>query len=182
VPLSPGTRLGSYEILEPLGAGGMGQVYRARDTRLKREVALKTLPEAWANDPAFLARLELEAQAASALNHPHIVTIHELGGAAPHLYIVMELVEGESLRSLLTAGGLPVPRLLALAAQVADALAAAHAKGIVHRDLKPDNVVVTKASSGGSRSSWAARHSRRPRRSPTPARTSAWTCWGRCPR
>jgi non-specific serine/threonine protein kinase len=122
----------------------MGQVYRARDTRLKREVALKTLPEAWASDPERVARLELEAQAASALNHPHIVTIHELGLSPPHHYIVMELVDGTSLGALLAEGALPLERLLALGAQVADALAAAHAKGIVHRDLKPDNVVVTR--------------------------------------
>jgi predicted ATPase len=141
--LASGTRLGVYEILQPLGAGGMGQVYRARDTRLKRDVALKTLPEAWASDSRSVARLELEAQAASALNHPHIVTIHELGTSPPHHYIVMELVDGHSLRSLLLKGGLPLERLLAIGAQVADALAAAHAKGIVHRDLKPENVVVT---------------------------------------
>ena len=143
MPLASGTRLGVYEILQPLGAGGMGQVYRARDTRLKRAVALKTLPEAWTSDARSVARLELEAQAASALNHPHIVTIHELGTSPPHHYIVMELVDGQSLRALLLQGGLPVERLLAIGAQVADALAAAHAKGIVHRDLKPENVVVT---------------------------------------
>jgi predicted ATPase len=122
----------------------MGQVYRARDTRLKREVALKTLPEAWASDPRYVARLEREAQAASALNHPHIVTIHELGASPPYHYIVMELVDGASVRALLAGGVLPVERLVALGAQVADALAAAHAKGIVHRDLKPENVVVTR--------------------------------------
>ena len=144
MPLAPGTRLGAYEILHPIGAGGMGQVYRARDTRLKRDVALKTLPEEWAADPRRVARLELEAQAASALNHPHIVTIHDFGASPPHHYIVMELVEGTSLRALLGGAALPTERLLALGAQVADALAAAHAKGIVHRDLKPDNVVVTK--------------------------------------
>jgi len=122
----------------------MGQVYRARDTRLRREVALKTLPEALATDPQYVARLELEAQAASALNHPHIVTIYELGSSPPYHYIVMELVDGPNLRALIDSGGLPVARLLALGAQVTDALAAAHAKGIVHRDLKPENVVVTK--------------------------------------
>jgi predicted ATPase/Tfp pilus assembly protein PilF len=122
----------------------MGQVYRALDMRLKREVALKTLPEAWANDPHYIKRLELEAQAASSLNHPHIVTIYELGVEPPYHYIVMELVEGANLRAIIESGGLPVDRLLGLAAQVTDALAAAHSKGIVHRDLKPENVVVTK--------------------------------------
>ncbi len=143
MPLAPGTFLGPYEILGPLGAGGMGQVYRARDTRLGREVALKTLPELVASDPQRVARLEREARAASALNHPHIVTIHELGATGEHRYIVMELVEGASLRALLAAGGLTAERLLSLGSHVAEALAAAHEKGIVHRDLKPENVVVT---------------------------------------
>ena len=141
--LGPGMRLGPYEILGPLGAGGMGHVYRARDARLGREVAVKTLPEAWASDPAHVARFELEARAASALNHPHIVTIHELGADDEHVYIVMELVEGRSVRALLGEGPLPHARVLRLGAQVAEALAAAHDKGIVHRDLKPENVVVT---------------------------------------
>jgi predicted ATPase len=141
--LSAGTRLGPYEILEPLGAGGMGEVYRARDTRLGREVALKTLPSPLASDPDRVARFEREARAASSLNHPHIVTVHDLETSGPHPYIVMELVEGKSVRDLLAGEGLSVERLLALGAQVADALAAAHAKGIVHRDLKPENVLVT---------------------------------------
>jgi len=141
--LAPGTLLGPYEILGPLGAGGMGQVYRARDTRLGREVAIKTLPESWAEDPEKVARLEREARAASALNHPHIVTIHELGVAEEHRYIVMELVEGRSLRALLRESQLSTDQQLAVGAQVAEALAAAHEKGIVHRDLKPENVVVT---------------------------------------
>jgi predicted ATPase/serine/threonine protein kinase len=144
VPLEPGTRIGPYEILEPLGEGGMGQVYRARDTRLKREVALKTLPDAWVSDPERVARLQLEAQAASSLNNPHIVTVHELGSSPPHHYIVMELVDGESVRALIGRAGLAPERLIEIAAQLASALAAAHAKGIVHRDLKPENVMVTR--------------------------------------
>ena len=143
MPLAPGTFLGPYEILGPLGTGGMGQVYRARDTRLGREVALKTLPESLAGDPERVSRLEREARATSSLNHPHIVTIHELGATAEHHYIVMELVDGKSISALLSEGALPAEKLLTLGAQVAEALAAAHEKGIVHRDLKPANVVVT---------------------------------------
>jgi predicted ATPase len=121
----------------------MGQVYRARDSRLGRQVALKTLPEAWADDPEKVARLEREARAASALNHPHIVTIYELGQAGGHRYIVMELVEGHSLRAMIRQRLLTAEQQLAVGAQVAEALSAAHEKGIVHRDLKPENVVVT---------------------------------------
>ena len=141
--LAPGTRLGPYEVSSLLAAGGMGEVYRARDTRLGRDVALKTLPEKVARDPARAARLDREARAASALNHPNIVTVYDVGAAGEHPYIVMELLDGVSVRSLLRQGPLPADRLLAIAAQVADALAAAHEKGIVHRDLKPENVVVT---------------------------------------
>jgi predicted ATPase len=121
----------------------MGQVYRARDERLGREVAVKTLPERWAADPDRIARLEREARAASQLNHPHIVTLHELGTAGSQRYIVMELVDGKSIRDLMAEGTLPVEHLLELGAQIADALAAAHEKGVVHRDLKPENVLVT---------------------------------------
>jgi predicted ATPase len=141
--LEPGSRLGPYEVSSLLAVGGMGEVYRARDTRLGREVALKTLPAALARDQARVARLEREARAASALNHPHIVTVYELGVEGEHRYIAMELVEGASLRALLAVGPLSTERLLAIGAQVADALAAAHEKSIVHRDLKPENVVVT---------------------------------------
>ncbi len=141
--LAPGTLLGPYELLGPLGSGGMGQVYQARDTRLGRLVALKTLPEAWADDRVKIARLQREARAASALNHPHIVTIYELGQERGHPYIVMELVEGHSLRTMIRERLLLPEQQLAVAAQVAEALAAAHEKGIVHRDLKPENVVVT---------------------------------------
>ena len=141
--LEPGARLGPYEVCSLLAAGGMGEVYRARDTRLGRDVALKTLPVALARDPARVARLEREARAASALNHPHIVTVYDFGAAGEHRFIVMELVDGTSVRSLLAQGALSTERLLAIGAQVADALAAAHERGIVHRDLKPENVLVT---------------------------------------
>src|SRR5215510_3823428 len=142
--LTSGTRLGPYEILAALGAGGMGEVYRARDTKLAREVAIKVLPAEVSADPNRLARFEQEARSASALNHPNIVTIYEIGSADSVSYISMELVQGRTVRELLTEGPLPTKRLLALSAQVADGLARAHAAGIVHRDLKPDNVMVTR--------------------------------------
>jgi hypothetical protein len=138
-----GTRFGPYEILGPLGAGGMGEVYRARDTRLSREVAIKVLPSEVGSDPERLARFEREAKAVSALNHPNIVTLYEVGASDSGPYLVLERVEGLSLRELLQAGPLPMRRLLALGAQIAAGLANAHAAGIVHRDLKPENVMVT---------------------------------------
>ena len=134
MPLTPGDKLGSYEILGPLGAGGMGEVYRARDAKLNREVAIKVLPSALASDADYLARFQREAQALAALNHPNIAAIYGLEGNA----IVMELVEGENLR-----GPLPVKDLLAIARQIAEALEAAHEKGIIHRDLKPGNIKLT---------------------------------------
>ncbi|HEY3123852.1 MAG TPA: serine/threonine-protein kinase [Thermoanaerobaculia bacterium] len=138
--LSAGSRLGPYEIVAPLGAGGMGQVYRARDSRLGREVALKVLPEEVASDSSRLHRFEKEARSASALNHPSIVTVYEIGKERAVSYIAMELVDGTTLREMLGEGALPVRRLL----QIADGLARAHASGIVHRDLKPENLMVTK--------------------------------------
>jgi len=141
--LSAGTRLGPYEIVGPIGRGGMGEVYRARDTRLGREIAVKVLPDAVASNPERLSRFEREARSASALNHPNIVTIHDIGSADSVSYIAMELVNGESLREVLAEGALPVRRLLQIGAQVAEGLAKAHAAGIVHRDLKPENVMVT---------------------------------------
>ena len=141
--LSPGTRLGPYEILSQVGAGGMGEVYRARDPRLQREVAIKVLPPALASDADRLSRFVTEARSASALNHPNIVTIHEIGEAGAVRFIVMELVSGSTLRELLSSGPLPIRRLLQIAAQLADGLARAHAAGIVHRDLKPANVMLT---------------------------------------
>jgi serine/threonine protein kinase/Tol biopolymer transport system component len=142
--LSSGSRLGPYEVLSRLGAGGMGEVWRARDPRLQREVAIKVLPGEVASDPGRLRRLEMEARAASALNHPNIVTIYEIGSAGSVSYIAMELVDGKTLRELLVSGPLSIKRTLQVAAQLADGLARAHEAGIVHRDLKPENVMVSK--------------------------------------
>jgi Tol biopolymer transport system component len=144
--LPAGTRLGAYEVVAPLGAGGMGEVYRARDTRLGREAALKVLPAALSQDASRLKRFEKEARAASALNHPNIVTIYEIGLEDGISYIAMELVSGKTLREMLLAGPLPIKRLLAITAPLAEGLAVAHEAGIVHRDLKPENVMVTKDS------------------------------------
>jgi predicted ATPase/serine/threonine protein kinase len=142
--LSPGARFGSYEIIEPLGAGGMGEVYRAKDTRLHREVAIKTLSLERCSHPEALSRFEREARAASALNHPNIVTIYELGHENGTRYIAMELVDGETLRSLLASGPIPFRKLVAIAAQIADGLAKAHEIGLIHRDLKPENLMVSR--------------------------------------
>jgi eukaryotic-like serine/threonine-protein kinase len=139
-----GSRLGPYEVHSPLGAGGMGEVYRARDTRLGREVALKVLPEDVSANRDRLSRFEREARSASALNHPNIITIYEIGQAEQVSYIAMELVNGWTLREILAEGPCPTRRLLVIAAQIADGLARAHTAGIIHRDLKPENVMVTK--------------------------------------
>jgi hypothetical protein len=144
VTVTAGTKLGPYEILSPIGAGGMGEVYRARDTRLAREVAVKVLPESLASDVERLRRFEKEARSASALNHPNIVTIHDIGSESGVSYIAMELVEGATLREQLASGPLPIKKLLQIAPQVAEGLARAHEAGIVHRDLKPENVMVKK--------------------------------------
>jgi predicted ATPase len=141
--LSPGTRFGTYEILEQLGAGGMGEVYRARDTRLGREVAIKTVSLHHHSQAEALIRFEMEARSASALNHPNIVTIYELGCVDNTHFIAMELVRGETVRQLLASGPIPFRKAIAVAAQVADALARAHEIGVVHRDLKPDNLMVS---------------------------------------
>jgi formylglycine-generating enzyme required for sulfatase activity len=142
--LAPGTRLGSYEVVAPLGAGGMGEVYRARHLKLGREAAIKVLPAELASDLERLRRLEREARAASALNHPAIVTIYDVDEDAGTRYIAMELVEGVTLRARLRDGPLPVQEALRLAAGIAEGLARAHEAGIVHRDLKPDNVMITR--------------------------------------
>jgi len=141
--LAVGTRVGSYSILGTLGAGAMGEVYRARDTKLGRDVALKVLPEELASDPERLRRFEHEARSASSLNHPNIITIYDIGAEGSTHYIAMELVDGKTLRELLASGALETEKLLPLAIQAAKGLAKAHAAGIVHRDLKPDNLMVT---------------------------------------
>ena len=141
-----GTRIGSYEVTAALGAGGMGEVYRARDTRLRRDVALKILPESFASDPERLARFEREAQVLAALNHPHIAQIYgiEEGPAeAGHYALVMELVDGETLADRIARGPIPVDDAIAIARQITDAIDAAHEKGIIHRDLKPANIKLT---------------------------------------
>ncbi|HTL99537.1 MAG TPA: protein kinase [Candidatus Omnitrophota bacterium] len=143
MPLIPGTRLGAYEIISPLGAGGMGEVYRARDVRLGREVAIKGLPDAFARHPARLARIEREARLLASLNHPNIAGIYGLEEAGGTPYLVLELVLGETLSKRLGRGALPVREALDVAGQVAAAIEAAHERGIVHRDLKPDNVMLT---------------------------------------
>jgi Tol biopolymer transport system component len=139
-----GSRLGGYEIRKRLGSGGMGEVYRARDLRLERDVALKVLPEESAGDPARVRRFEREARAASALTHPNIVTVYEVGSAGSLSFIAMELVEGRTLREFTRHGPLPLKRALDFASQVAAGLAQAHEAGVVHRDLKPENVMISK--------------------------------------
>jgi predicted ATPase len=141
--LSPGSRIGSYEIIAPLGAGGMGEVYRARDTRLARDVAIKVLPEPLSSDREYLSRFEREARSASALNHPNVVTIYDVGESESVYYIVMELVEGRTIRELIAPGGLPLRKLLHIGVQAAEGLARAHSGGILHRDLKPENLMVS---------------------------------------
>ena len=144
-PLAPGTRLGVYEVLGQLGAGGMGEVYRARDTRLQREVAIKVLPRGLAATPEARARFDREARAISSLNHPNICTLHDVGHEGDVHYLVLELVSGESLADRVARGPLPVEEIVRIGSQIADALEKAHRAGIVHRDLKPGNVMLAKA-------------------------------------
>jgi len=140
--LSTGVRLGPYEITAPLGAGGMGEVYRATDTNLKRAVALKVLPESLAADAERLARFQREAEVLAALNHPHIAAIYGLERSDRSTALVMELVEGPTLADCIDQGAMPVEESIAIAKQIAEALEAAHGQGIVHRDLKPANIKV----------------------------------------
>jgi serine/threonine protein kinase len=140
--LVPGILLGSYEVLDAIGAGGMGEVYRARDTRLKRDVALKILPASFAKDPERLARFDREAKALAALNHPNIAQIYGLERSGRTPALVMELVESEDLSQRIGCGPIPVDEALPIAKQIAEALEAAHEQGIIHRDLKPANIKV----------------------------------------
>src|SRR6267378_2992413 len=142
MPLGPGTRLGPYEILSALGAGGMGEVYRATDTTLGRQVAIKVLPDAFAQDPERLARFEREAKTLASLNHPHIAQIYGLERSGGVQALVMELVEGEDLSQRIARGPIPLDEALPIARQIAEALEAAHEQGIIHRDLKPANIKV----------------------------------------
>src|SRR5262245_40602172 len=141
--LAPGTRIGHYDIRTSLGAGGMGEVYRATDTRLGRDVALKVLPADMASHPDRLERFRREAKALAALDHPGIVTVHSVEEADGHHFLTMQLVEGLSLDRATPPEGLPAERIIEIAIALADALAAAHDRGIVHRDLKPANVMLT---------------------------------------
>src|SRR5439155_13772902 len=142
--LQAGARLGPYEILSHIGAGGMGEVWKARDTRLQREVAVKVLPAEVSADPDRLRRFEREARSASALNHPNILTVHDIGVQNGTPYVVSELLEGQTLREVIEEASLSERRAAEYATQMAQGLAAAHEKEIVHRDLKPENVFVTR--------------------------------------
>src|SRR5579862_4327145 len=145
MPLSPGDKLGPYEILAPIGAGGMGEVYRARDTRLERGVAIKVLPEHLAGNSDLRQRFEREARAISSLQHPHICVLYDVGSEHDIDYLVMEYLEGESLADRLRKGALSLSESLKIGIEIADALDKAHRAGIVHRDLKPGNIMLTKA-------------------------------------
>src|SRR5208283_5593065 len=144
VTITPGTKLGEYEVKSLLGSGGMGEVYRARDSRLGRDVAIKVLPSFLSTDSERLRRFEQEARAAAALNHPNILAVHQMGTYQGAPYMVSELLEGETLREQLKRGRLPIRKAIDYSVQIARGLAAAHDKGIVHRDLKPENLFVTK--------------------------------------
>ena len=183
--LTPGTRLGPYLVSGPLGSGGMGEVYRATDTTLKREVALKVLPASVAADAERLARFQREAEVLAALNHPHIAAIYGLEKTPDGTALVMELVEGDDLSQRIARGALPIDEALPIAKQIAEALEAAHEQGIIHRDLKPANIKVRRdgtvkvldfglakaldqGSGIGDQGSGSAAHDDRPYKGPVP--------------
>src|ERR1700685_4573592 len=145
MPLACGTKLGPYEILSPLGAGGMGEVYRAKDTRLDRTVAIKVLPSHLSSNPELKQRMEREAKAISALQHANICTLHDIGSQDGTDFLVMEYLEGQTLADRLAKGALPLDQLLKIATEIAQALEKAHQRGIIHRDLKPANIMLTQA-------------------------------------
>src|SRR5712692_9942481 len=145
MPLTAGRHLGPYEILSLLGSGGMGEFYRARDSKLNRDVALKILPESFTHDPERIARFRREAQVLAALNHPHIGAIYGLDEANSQPFLVLELIDGDTLADRIAKGPIPVDEALEIAKQIAEALEAAHEKGIIHRDLKPTNIASTRA-------------------------------------
>lgn len=147
MPLTPGTHLGPYEILSVLGAGGMGEVYQARDTRLERMVAIKVLPAHLSSREDLRERFEREARVVSSLNHPHICTLHDIGHQDGIDFLVMEYLEGETLAERLKKGPLPLEQALRYAREIADALDKAHRQGVTHRDLKPGNIMLTKSGS-----------------------------------
>src|SRR5215470_11802708 len=144
MPLSAGAKLGSYEIQSPLGVGGMGEVYLAKQSSLGRQIAIKVLSSSSASDPERMRRFGQEARSASALNHPNIISIYDVGRDNNTAYIAMEFVDGRTLRALMESPPLTIKKALQIAAQIADGLAKAHAAGIIHRDLKPENIMVTK--------------------------------------
>ena len=144
MPLSTGDKLGPYEIVSPIGEGGMGEVYKARDTRLERSVAIKVLPEHIAKREDLRARFEREARAVASLNHPNICVVHDIGSQDGHGYMVMELMEGETLGARIAKGALPLDQALKYGAQIADALDRAHRAGVTHRDVKPANIMLTR--------------------------------------
>ena len=170
MPLSVNARLGPYEILASIGAGGMGEVYRARDTRLDRTVAIKILPEHISGKPQARERFEREARAVSSLNHPHICTLHDVGHQDGIDYLVMEYLEGETLAHRLKKGPLSPGQALQYAIQITDALASAHRHGVIHRDLKPGNIILTKS---GAKLLWL--------RAERAESFRFLGCWQRCP-
>ena len=151
--LDPGARIGPYEIIGPLGAGGMGEVYRARDPRLGRDVAFKVLPASFSDDSERLARFDREARLLATLSHPNVAGIHGLEEASGQRYLVLEFIEGETLADRLTRGPMPVAEAIELCRDIAAGVEAAHEAGIVHRDLKPGNVMISAAGAVNSRSS-----------------------------
>jgi serine/threonine protein kinase len=143
MPVAAGEKFGPYEVQGHIGEGGMGEVYRARDTRLSRSVAIKVLPQAIANDPDHMRRFEQEARTVAALNHPNILAVYDVGVQDGTPYLVTELLEGETLRERLDRGPVPVRKAVELGLQIAHGLSAAHERGIIHRDLKPENIFIT---------------------------------------